>query len=681
MTDKKDSFASDAVDVAKNFFPDLGKYWGEVAQSVTHPKETVKGLSNAYLGVLARAGIEPTGEVGPDGEMLVRSINRRTQTPEQRQETDTQIGTARAAFHALADKWGLKHDPKKGGLRDTKSWSWDPNVALQSLRTQPVHMFSDMTMPLSLVSGGTGALAEIPALSSVAPALNVASKAAKIAEKVTNPAAVPMAALTGAGKAAPIIPRILTTAQAALLPNSAKTMLQTYKMGKASFGAPKVNGETPSQAFMSAASGGDQAVRDIQKAAIDRIAQDKANAVAAQKINKAGLGQAPIDFNPIEAALSKAEAELNQRAEAAHPTARAAIDKVRAIVDDHITHPDPNFRTVQGADRMRDSIGGIQTEGGSGPAVVSSENPDSFSRGLVGDIYHAVRSEIGNTDPAYTQIMDEFNEKQNLLKNLGGITSTPSELTRNLESITDPQGQPYLNVLSKEDPLMPWRLMGLHFQEFTGPMTPTAGMLAKAPLVAATSPRFSGLMNFNAGRVAGALEGPAKVVGTGMRAATSPEAIAGYNVATAANSGSQELTPEQVMSAPENSTPSAPITLDPRGMEERKSDEASAHEPTEYTPEELQKLLNPTAEGLSNGSPFSAPPDAQAVPAAKFAGGRVGRATGGGVRNAPKHEYLVNRLLKMAKDAKKVSDRTTEPLLKIPDEHIVRALDVAQRAI
>jgi hypothetical protein len=84
---------------------------------------------------------------------------------------------------------------------------------------------------------------------------------------------------------------------------------------------------------------------------------------------------------------------------------------------------------------------------------------------------------------------------------------------------------------------------------------------------------------------------------------------------------------------------------------------------------------------LSNGSPLSAPPDAQAIPAAKFAGGRVGRATGGGVHNAPKHEYLVNRLLKMAKDAKKVSDRTTEPLLKMPDEHIVRALDVAQQAI
>jgi hypothetical protein len=679
MADKKDTFAS-------NYIHDLGKYWGEVAQSVTHPKETVKGLSNAYLGVLARAGIEPTGEVGPGGEMLVRRINRGTQTPEQRQETDTQIGTARAAFHALADKWGLNHDPQKGGLRDTKSWSWDPNVALQSLRTQPVHMFSDMAMPLSLVSGGAGALAEIPALSSVAPALNVASKAAKIAEKVTNPAAVPMAALTGSGKAFPIIPRILTTAQAALLPNSARTMLQTYKMGKASSGAPKVNGETPSQAFMNAASGGDQAVRDIQKAAIDSIEQDKVNAIAAHKVNKAGLGQAPINFKPIMAALSEAEADLNKSAEAAHPTARAAIDKVRAIVEDHITNPDPNFRTVQGADRMRHGIGGIQTEGDSGPAVLSSGNPDSFSKGLVGDIYHAVRSEIGNTDPAYTQIMNEFNENQNLLRNLEGITSTPSELTRNLESLTDPQGQPYLNVLSKKDPLMPWRLMGLHFQEFTGPKTLTAGILAKAPsvkapLVTATSPRFSGLMNFNAGKIAGALEGPAKVVGAGMRAATSPEAIAGYNVATAANSGSQELTPEQVMSAPENSTPSAPITLDPRGMEERKSDEASAPEPTEYTPAELQKLLNPTAEGLSNGSPFSAPPDAQAVPAAKFAGGRVGRATGGGVHNAPKHEYLVNRLLKMAKDAKKVSDRTTEPLLKMPDEHIVRALDVAQQAI
>jgi hypothetical protein len=59
---------------------------------------------------------------------------------------------------------------------------------------------------------------------------------------------------------------------------------------------------------------------------------------------------------------------------------------------------------------------------------------------------------------------------------------------------------------------------------------------------------------------------------------------------------------------------------------------------------------------------------------------RTQRASGGSVRS-PHHEFLVDRLMRSAKDAKKVTDKTTEPLLNVPDEHIVKALDVAQRAI
>jgi hypothetical protein len=71
----------------------------------------------------------------------------------------------------------------------------------------------------------------------------------------------------------------------------------------------------------------------------------------------------------------------------------------------------------------------------------------------------------------------------------------------------------------------------------------------------------------------------------------------------------------------------------------------------------------------------------QPPPEPHFAGGRVGRATGGGVHNAGRHEYLVNRLLNAAKDAKKITDKRTEPLLNVPDAHIVKALDVAQQSI
>ena len=60
-------------------------------------------------------------------------------------------------------------------------------------------------------------------------------------------------------------------------------------------------------------------------------------------------------------------------------------------------------------------------------------------------------------------------------------------------------------------------------------------------------------------------------------------------------------------------------------------------------------------------------------------GGRIQRASGG--RAGQSHEQLVNRLMTMAKQAKKVTDKSTEPLLNAPDEAIVKALDVAKQAI
>ena len=63
--------------------------------------------------------------------------------------------------------------------------------------------------------------------------------------------------------------------------------------------------------------------------------------------------------------------------------------------------------------------------------------------------------------------------------------------------------------------------------------------------------------------------------------------------------------------------------------------------------------------------------------AAMTQGDRVERKSGGRVS----HEHLVNRLMKACASAKKDEDGSTKALLDAPDEHIVKALDVAQRAL
>ncbi len=64
-------------------------------------------------------------------------------------------------------------------------------------------------------------------------------------------------------------------------------------------------------------------------------------------------------------------------------------------------------------------------------------------------------------------------------------------------------------------------------------------------------------------------------------------------------------------------------------------------------------------------------------PAAAY-GGRMGRRAGGRVDNV---ETLVAQLMTRVKSAKQETQKMTEPLLNQPDEHIVKALDVAQQAI
>lgn len=59
-------------------------------------------------------------------------------------------------------------------------------------------------------------------------------------------------------------------------------------------------------------------------------------------------------------------------------------------------------------------------------------------------------------------------------------------------------------------------------------------------------------------------------------------------------------------------------------------------------------------------------------------GGRIERRSGGRVDNV---ETLVSQLMTRVKGAKRETQKMTEPLLNQPDEHIVKALDVAQRAI
>jgi len=83
----------------------------------------------------------------------------------------------------------------------------------------------------------------------------------------------------------------------------------------------------------------------------------------------------------------------------------------------------------------------------------------------------------------------------------------------------------------------------------------------------------------------------------------------------------------------------------------------------------LENTLSISASKQTNDN-LSNPPQNTLQPA-------ITRATGGRVG----HEHLVTRLMRAAERAKKTANSVTEPLLQAPDEHIVKALHIANEAI
>jgi len=97
-------------------------------------------------------------------------------------------------------------------------------------------------------------------------------------------------------------------------------------------------------------------------------------------------------------------------------------------------------------------------------------------------------------------------------------------------------------------------------------------------------------------------------------------------------------------------------------------------------PERVKKAL---ADAKTSGKDFleHLPPETQNYVRKVLghaAGGRINRASGGRLDGI---EPLVQRLMSKYMQAKKATDKITEPLLNEPDEHIVHALKVAQDAI
>ena len=639
-----------------------------LGHAVTHPVEDVKGLY----------------DVG-------QSIGNRGSQAAGLPYDKASAGKADAAWQHFANKYSSV-DAKGNRSIDLKRIH-------DTLRDDPGSVMEDASMVLP----GVGAAADAgrvaatgAGMARTANVLKTVGSTAKTVGEAANPLALPIAGAKAVAAAKPLS-RI----------GAAVTELQGNRTGtgatamRSAFNAGRNTVPGAADTFKRHITGGPSTDAEVQATA-NRAVDKKARRARANYVQQKGqLATGPVDYTKINQAVSDAADRVDlhpddlnsstfttQKSGPGLEPAKQAVHEAKQIIDDHATSPDASKQGILGLDLMKQKLDGLFSKFG----------PDAH--GALMQIKEAVKGTANDIDPDYDKLLGDWSDAQKTVRDAGktvGVNGTSqASLAKQLKLLKSPAGGDLISSLAEEEPHLPFMLAGqaarpwfrgglAGFLGGTGEGLGLAGSLAlHNPVLAAgavgdaalSSPRLQSGVNYAAGKAAGALDAAKPVT----------DAVGAWG-AGAANVGAR-LSPALDRTA--QAGPAAtPPPVHPANLP-TPADDGS------YSPEEAdvvsQATAPRTAPHTASAAPAAAPAQdddslspeeadvlSQQSPQPHSTGGRAPFARGGKIDDG--HERLVNRLMRMAEHAKKASNEVTEPLLKAPDEHIVKALAIAQKAI
>jgi hypothetical protein len=594
--------------------------WSEVAQRGA--QNLIPSAKSAWTG-LAHAVTNPRetlSSLGQIGQGLYSKAAGAMGAEQDPQEKASNEALVNALGEHYASTYGSVAGLKKG------------------LATDPFNIGMDVASLVPAVGAG----ARAAGLTAEAGTMGARfAQAANIASKAIDPIQGPIAAATAAAKGiGSLAGKTIEGAQAT------GTGVPTTLLRAARAAGATTDPENKAAYFSFLKGNGDP--RDIHAAAmagLEELRQKASDAYLAGR-NKIAASTTQLPLDKVQSALN----DLNEFNNSGGNTTRfadaqPAIKSVNDQVLDAATSPHPNARTMLDLDNLKQSL----QDTANAPGVRGT----SF-QGKIGAVARAVRDTIADHDPTYAQMMDGWQQwrqqLQDMQKGLGlnDKVAQSNAIGRIMRKAKTPEGQPLLDSLAgtsagKTLPYMlagsaisPWHAKGLTgavegiggvgglVAAATHPsvaLPAAAAMAGSAPL---WSPRIAGYMNYKAGQLAAS---PAlRAAGKTISAATSeiPTTI-GSRV------GNQSLA---------TNPPAAPSPQ-----------YKSPYFPAEEAPP-LTVHRNPS---------------------------RSAHAKGGKVVNG--HQHLVDRLMKLAEKAKKFNDKKTEQILDVPDETVIKALDIAQKSI
>lgn len=272
-----------------------------------------------------------------------------------------------------------------------------------AVATDPVGVMGDLA---TVLTGGGFAAARAPGM---------AGKVANVAQKAGNfiePVNLAVKGVQGLGKVPGVMPALNKAGSMAGTGASAiagsltgvgteatKIAAQAgYKGGDAGKAwRAAIKGEIPWQGLV-----------DDATAAVKKMHEAKGAAYVNNK-KSWGESQTPLDFQPINDAFNNIVGRGKFEGVDLNPSTTGVVEEMAKVVEEWGGRDSAVFHTPLGLDALKKRLGDILNK-------VGFENKDA--RGVVGEVYHAVKAQIIKAAPEYGKAMSEYENASELIKNI-----------------------------------------------------------------------------------------------------------------------------------------------------------------------------------------------------------------------------------------------------------------------
>jgi len=339
-----------------------GKYGRELYEAVTNPIATASSILDVGAGALQK--LLP--------KQVVDFVNQFESNPEASQRA---VQAANAVGGEYAKRYGTLEGFK------------------QAVATDPVSVMGDMSI---LLTGGGSIAAKVPGIAKAGQMavqvgrtidpLNIAAKAVtkpfQLAEALVTPS---LGLSTGAG---------------------AEAIREAAKAGMA--------GGTKADAFLEQMRG-NAPIENVVSTARDAVSELYRNRSDAYMSGMTGAtsSKTVLDFNPIDAAIAKAEKVGTFNGIPIRKNAAEALSEIKQVIEQFRAGDPAIFRTVEGFDKLKQAISDIQ----------QSQPYGSPARKVADELYGAVKNEIVKQAPEYAKVMSDYENASALLKDIQGTLS------------------------------------------------------------------------------------------------------------------------------------------------------------------------------------------------------------------------------------------------------------------